>query len=127
MISLHLPLTELTRNLVQYDELKTMKTDSLLINTSRGGIVNEADLSQAISEGQIAGAAIDVFEEEPYAGDLARHSNCLLTAHMGSMSEDCRIRMEIEATEEVIRFLDNVPLANEVPEQFLLQLGTKQT
>ena len=79
VISLHLPLTELTRNLVQYDELKTMKTDSLLINTSRGGIVNEADLSRAISEGQIAGAAIDVFEEEPMRETLrATPIVCLL-------------------------------------------------
>ncbi len=127
VISLHLPLTQITRNLIRYNELKIMKNDSLLINTSRGGIVNELDLCKAISEGQIGGAAIDVFEDEPYSGDLARHSNCLLTAHMGSMSEDCRIRMEIEATEEVVRFLDKAPLANEVPDQeYLLQAGMQQ-
>ena len=61
------------------------------------------------------GAAIDVFEKEPYKGPLISVKNCLLTAHMGSMSVDCRSRMELEATEEAIRFLTNRPLKSPVP------------
>ncbi|MDA1091406.1 MAG: lactate dehydrogenase, partial [Proteobacteria bacterium] len=61
--------------------------------------------------------AIDVFESEPYTGDLARLENCLLTSHMGSMSEDCRARMEIEAVEEIVRFFSGEPFANPIPEE----------
>lgn len=116
LITLHLPLTSLTKNLISERELKRMKSDSLLINTSRGGIVNEIALYNALKNGEIEGAAIDVFEEEPYKGPLRDLPNCILTAHMGSMSEDCRAKMEIEATEEIIRFQNGLPLKNPVPD-----------
>ena len=115
VISLHLPLTKHTKNMIGYDELKMMKPDALIINTSRGGIVNEEDLALVLNEGHLSGAAVDVFNEEPYKGDLGSIDRCLLTAHMGSMSVDCRARMEIEATEEVVRFLTGRPLQGEVP------------
>lgn len=115
VISVHVPLTPHTRNMIQRSELLQMKPDALLINTSRGGIINEADLAQVMASGHLAGAAIDVFEHEPYAGDLLKIERCLLTAHMGSMSIDCRARMEIEATEEVVRFLSDEPLRSPVP------------
>ena len=63
----------------------------------------------------LAGAAIDVFEQEPYTGKLMEHDNCILTSHMGSMTFDCRERMEIEATEEAIRFLTGEALERKVP------------
>jgi D-3-phosphoglycerate dehydrogenase / 2-oxoglutarate reductase len=116
VISLHLPLTRLTKNMIRREQLMMMKPDALLINTSRGGIINEADLHDVMSEGHLGGAAIDVFEHEPYSGDLAKIERCLLTAHMGSMSVDCRTRMEIEATEEAVRFLSGKPLLSEVPQ-----------
>lgn len=105
LISLHLPLTGLTKNMIRYDQLKAMKPDAIVINTSRGGIINEQDLARVLNEGHLSGAAIDVFEQEPYIGELAKIERCLLTSHMGSMSVDCRARMEIEATEEAVRFL----------------------
>ena len=61
--------------------------------------------------------SIDVFEQEPYNGPLSEIERCLLTSHIGSMSIDCRVKMEIEATEEVIRFLKGQPLKREVPEE----------
>ena len=64
------------------------------------------------------GAAIDVFEQEPYTGKLMEHDNCILTSHMGSMTFDCRARMEIEATEEAVRFLNGQLLESEVPEDY---------
>ena len=115
LISLHLPLNNITRNMIDLEKIKIMKKKPFLINTSRGGIINEEHLVIALSEGFIKGAAIDVFETEPYHGDLSGIENCILTSHMGSMSEDCRARMELEATEEVIRYLNNIPLQNEVP------------
>lgn len=110
VVTLHLPLTKSTRNLIALRELLKMKKDSVLINTSRGGIVNEDDLFQVLEEGHLAGAGIDVFEKEPYTGPLAAIERCLLTSHMASASIDCRVTMEVEATEEVVRFLTGQPL-----------------
>jgi len=117
VISLHVPLTKLTKNMIAKKQLNMMQSDAILINTSRGGVVNEVDLYNAMKSGHLSGAAIDVFEEEPYNGSLKEIDRCLLTAHMGSMSIDCRTRMEVEATEEVVRFINNIPLMNEVPQE----------
>ena len=116
LISLHVPLTASTKNMITKKELKSMKSDAILINTCRGGIINEKDLYNVMKSGYLSGAAIDVFEEEPYNGKLIEIERCILTAHMGSMSIDCRTRMEIEATEEAVRFIQNEPLMSEVPE-----------
>jgi D-3-phosphoglycerate dehydrogenase len=94
-----------------------MKPDAVLINTSRGGIINEHDLAEALNAGHLSGAAIDVFEQEPYTGELAQIDRCLLTSHMGSMSVDCRTRMEIEATEEAVRYLTGQALQGLVPQE----------
>lgn len=115
VISLHVPLTVHTKNMIRAEHVEIMKPDALLINTSRGGIINEQDLADALNAGHLAGAAIDAFEQEPYAGPLAAIDRCLLTSHMGSMSIDCRTRMEIEATEEAVRFLTKQPLQGLVP------------
>ena len=126
LISLHVPLTPNTRDLISLAELEAMKSDALLLNTSRGGIIHEADLHQALTQNKIGGAAMDVFEQEPYSGPLSELQNCLMTAHMGSMSVDCRTRMEIEATQEALRFIGDEPLIGEVPEmEYELQLGMK--
>lgn len=115
LISLHVPLTSQTKNMIRREHMQQMKQDTLLINTSRGGIINEQDLAEVMRSGHLGGAAIDVFEQEPYTGDLATIDRCLLTSHMGSMSVDCRTRMEIEATEEAVRFLTGKPLQGLVP------------
>jgi D-3-phosphoglycerate dehydrogenase len=116
IISLHIPLTPLTKNLIQREQLLRMKSDAIIINTSRGGIINENDLYDVMRKGHLSGAAIDVFENEPYTGKLSEIENCLLTSHMGSMSIDCRTKMETEATEEAIRFLTGKRLKSEVPQ-----------
>lgn len=116
LISLHIPLTDLTNNLINLDIIKTMKKNVILINTSRGGIINEDDLFYALSNKLILSAAVDVFKKEPYSGNLSLLDNCLLTSHMGSMSTTCRSNMEIEATEEALRFIKNKPLKQLVPQ-----------
>jgi D-3-phosphoglycerate dehydrogenase len=116
IISLHLPLTHLTKNMIRREQLLGMKPDAMLINTARGGIINENDLYDVMMQGHLSGVAIDVFDNEPYSGKLAEIERCLLTAHMGSMSVDCRTRMEIEATEEAVRFLTGKVLEGEVPQ-----------
>jgi D-3-phosphoglycerate dehydrogenase len=116
IVTLHLPFTPATRNLLSQDTLALMRKGSFLINTSRGGIVNENDLAAALRAGTIAGAALDVFEHEPYSGPLLDAERCVLTCHMGSMTHDCRARMEIEATEDACRFLRGETLLRPVPE-----------
>jgi len=117
VISLHVPLTSQTKNMIRQDQLMQMKPDALLINTARGGIVNEHDLAEVMNAGHLGGAAIDVFAHEPYSGPLAQIERCVLTAHMGSMSIDCRTRMEIEATKEAVRFLTGQALQGLVPSE----------
>jgi D-3-phosphoglycerate dehydrogenase len=117
IVSLHLPLTPKTRNLITEKELKLFRPDSFLINTARGELVNEDNLYSALKNSQIAGAAMDVFEIEPYKGKLIELENILLTEHMGSCSYDCRLAMEEGAAADLIRFFSNEPLLNEVPEE----------
>lgn len=101
--------------MIQRKQLLSMKKDAVLINTARGGIINEHDLYDVMLKGHLSGVAIDVFNQEPYNGKLAEIKRCLLTSHMGSMSIDCRTNMEIEATKEVIRFFKSESLKNRVP------------
>ena len=117
VISIHTPLTAQTKNMIKKDQLLSMKEDAVIINTARGGIINEQDLYDVMKAGYLSGAAVDVFDFEPYSGKLREIQRCILTAHMGSMSIDCRTRMEIEATEEAVRFLTSKPLEGIVPEE----------
>ena len=116
VITLHLPLTRLTRRLIAEREIHTMKPSASIINTSRGEIIDEEALAKNLADGRIAGAAIDVFEHEPYSGVLSGIEQCILTCHMGSMSEDCRAAMESEAVDDVLRFVRGEPLGQPVPE-----------
>jgi D-3-phosphoglycerate dehydrogenase len=117
VISLHVPLTIHTKNMVRREQLLMMKKDAMILNPSRGGIINEHDLAEVLNAGHLSGAAIDVFEQEPYTGELAKIDRCVLTSHMGSMSVDCRTRMEIEATEEAVRFISGSTLQGLVPQE----------
>ena len=103
-LTVHIPLNDTNRNLITSKEIKMMKSTSYLINTARAGIINEEDIYQCLVNGSIAGAAIDVFEEEPYHGPLTQLENVILSQHMGSCSIDCREDMEKEASENVVGF-----------------------
>jgi len=116
IISLHVPLTKETYSLVGTEQFAMMKPSAMVINTARGGIVNEAELHQALEQQTIAAAACDVFEQEPYDGPLASLENSSLTNHLGSCTTDCRFAMELEAVEEGLRHVRGEPLVNEVPD-----------
>lgn len=116
LITLHVPLTKLTRGLVGTEELAMMQSGALVINTCRGGVVNEAALAVALQSGQIAGAAIDTFVHEPYHGELVNAETCLITAHMGSMSVDCRARMESGAVKNAVAFFRGEASCESVPD-----------
>jgi len=122
IVTIHVPLTSDTRNMVGRAQLHIMKADAVLINTSRGGVVDEEALLRALQDERLGGAAVDVFTHEPYEGPLTQEARCMLTSHMGSMSIDCRSRMEAEATREAIRFLTGEPTLCPVPSQeYLIQ------
>ena len=116
LVSLHVPLTRLTRPLVGAAELALMRPGALLINTCRGGVVDEAALATALRKGWLGGAAVDTFADEPYHGELVNVETCLITAHMGSMAADCRLRMETGAAQNAVAFLRGDPLDELVPE-----------
>ena len=107
-LSLHVPLTEKTRNMINYSKLKTMKQNAIIINTSRGGIINEIDLDKAINEKIIFGAGLDVFEKEPINKDnpLLKNKDVLLSPHSATFTNECKSRMSIETTKNIINFFD---------------------
>ncbi len=115
IISIHVPLYSKTKNLISEKEFLLMNKNTHLINTARGEIISEDDLFQALENNKIAGACIDVFSEEPYTGKLTKLKNIVLTEHIGSCSFDCRLKMELEASLEIIRFFKNEKLLSEVP------------
>ncbi len=114
IVTVHVPLKNDTINLIDKKEFEIMQQHSILINTSRGGIVNEEELYNALKHNKIESAAVDVFREEPYKGRLTELDNCLLTAHMGAASKETREQMEVQAVGEVIRFKNGEKLKNEV-------------
>ncbi len=114
ILSLHVPLTKDTRNMIRRETILKMKNSPILINTSRGEVVHEEDLLNALKLKQISHACLDVFCNEPYFGSFTQLENVTLTQHIGSCSEDCRLAMETQAVEEVIRFIKGEPLLQEV-------------
>jgi glyoxylate reductase len=103
-LSLHVPLNAATRGLVGAAELAKMKRTAFLINTTRGPVVQEAALIDALERGVIAGAALDVFEREPFIPDGLRRDNVVLAPHLGSASIETRTRMALIAVENAIAF-----------------------
>ena len=93
------------KGLIGDKELSLMKKGSWLVNTSRGEVVNEGALHHALKQGQVAGAALDVFEKEPYVGPLKELDNVILTPHIGSYAKEARVKMEIEAVENLLKGL----------------------
>lgn len=109
-VTLHVPLLPETRRLMDARRLRQMKPGSFLINTARGGIVDESALFESLESGHLAGAALDVFEEEPYEGPLRGLPNVILTAHMGSYAREARIAMEMEAGQNLIEACERLGL-----------------
>jgi D-3-phosphoglycerate dehydrogenase len=106
-VSLHLPLSPETKNLIDRKELSTMKPSAFLVNTSRGGIVNEAALAEALDAEVIAGAALDVFEHEPpEAGSpLLSCKNLLMTPHSAALTKECVVRVAVCAAQGIVDHL----------------------
>ena len=107
-LSVHMPLNEKTKDLINFKKMKTMKKSSVIINTARGGIVNETDLNQAINENIILGAGLDVFYNEPINVDnpLLRNKRIILSPHTAALTNECKIRMGKETASNIIDFFE---------------------
>lgn len=115
VVTLHVPLTPETEHLIGRTELSAMKPGAILINTSRGPVVDEAALVEALRAGEIAGAALDVYEREPeLAEGLAELDNVVLAPHTASATFEARSAMSRLAAENVIAALEDRPLPTEV-------------
>ena len=112
IISLHCPLTPATNNLVNAERLKTMKPTAILINTSRGPVVNEQDLADALNNGTIYAAGVDVLSEEPAKADnpLLTARNCYITPHIAWATKDARIRLMQMTIDNLQAFLNGQPI-----------------
>ena len=105
IISLHMNADSNSTPLFNANEFKQMKRESIIVNTSRGIIINEDDLFKALKNKVISGACLDVFKEEPYKGKLKKLRNIVLTPHIGSYASETRNEMEIEAAINIINAL----------------------
>jgi len=116
VVSVHVPLLDATRHLLNADRLRMMKSSAYLINTSRGPVIDEAALVEALKGGVIRGAALDVFENEPaLAPGLAQCENAVLTPHTASATDETREKMAEIAAENLIAFFEGRVPPNAVP------------
>ena len=107
-LTLHIPLNEKTKNIINYDVLKNMKKNCIIINASRGGIINENDLNKSLNENKIFGAGLDVFDTEPPDNDnpLLKNDKTFLSPHTAAFTEECMVRMGKETIQNIIDFFD---------------------
>lgn len=115
IVSLHVPYEPATHHLIDRDRISSMKTGALLLNVSRGGLIEEDELYAALKSGKLAGAGLDAFEQEPYRGPLTELPQVVLTAHMGSYAKECRIQMEREAAANLVQGLIAQGIIDEQP------------
>jgi glycerate dehydrogenase len=111
IVSLHCPLTPQTKDLVNQERLALMKPRALLLNTSRGPLIDEGALAEALNSGRVAGAAVDVLSVEPPSGDnpLLRAKNCIVTPHIAWATRAARSRLMQIAVANVRAFLNGRP------------------
>jgi len=108
IVSIHLNLSDRTNKFIDSEKLRLMKPDAILLNASRGEIIDEDALYDILKERKIFGAGLDVYRNEPYTGQLTELDNLVLTPHIGSYAKEIRIKMEMEAAENLIRGLNAV-------------------
>ncbi|MBK8014009.1 MAG: phosphoglycerate dehydrogenase [Deltaproteobacteria bacterium] len=106
-VTLHVPMVEATKNIISKDAIRKMKPGAFLINAARGGLVDERAAAEALKEGHLAGAAFDVFVEEPPAKDnpLLGLDNVVLTPHLGASTEEAQVNVSVAVAEQIIEYL----------------------
>ena len=112
-VTIHLPYTRATKNLLSRQKLERMRRGSYLLNTCRGEVLDEAALYDLLTNGRLAGAALDVYHQEPYQGPLRNLPNVFLTCHQGSCSFDGRHAMEMHSAENAVAYSTGAPISPE--------------
>ncbi|EEG79013.1 phosphoglycerate dehydrogenase [Dethiobacter alkaliphilus] len=114
-ITMHTPLTKATKHMISHDELAIMKDGVRIINCARGGLIDEEALYEALKSGKVAGAALDVFEEEPVTcNPLCELSNVIVTPHLGASTEEAQVNVAVQVAEQVVNALQGEPLVSAV-------------
>lgn len=115
-ISIHVPRNEETANMLNIEAFKKMKPEVRIINCARGGIVNEADLAEAIEKGMVAGAAFDVFASEPPEGDnpLRGLDNVIMTPHLGASTDEAQVNVAVAVANQIADYLISGTITNAV-------------
>lgn len=122
VVSLHVPLNPKTKHIIGEKELRMMKESAVVVNTARGAVIDEAALVKALDEGWIAGAGLDVYEEEPKIHEgLVRNEKVLLLPHMGTWTSETQTKMEEWAIDNIRQAMESGRLKSVVPEQEELQ------
>tara|TARA_Y100001970_G_scaffold261424_1_gene344554 strand:- start:223 stop:1182 length:960 start_codon:yes stop_codon:yes gene_type:complete len=108
ILSLSVPLNKETNNIINMEKMKKMKRTSVIINISRGGVVNEKDLNKALNDGIIYGAGLDVFSKEPPSKDnpLLKNKKVLLSPHAATFTKECSSNMAIQTAQNIIDFFE---------------------
>ena len=105
IVSLHVPINDQTHHIVNASAISRMKPGSIVVNVSRGGLIDESALLDALKSQHLSGAALDCFEDEPYSGPLLQLPGVHVTAHMGSYARETRDLMEVEASTNLVNGL----------------------
>jgi D-3-phosphoglycerate dehydrogenase len=105
IVSLHVPINDQTHHIVNASAISRMKPGSIVVNVSRGGLIDESALHDALKSQHLSGAALDCFEDEPYSGPLLQLPGVHVTAHMGSYARETRDLMEVEASTNLVNGL----------------------
>jgi D-3-phosphoglycerate dehydrogenase len=118
IITVHTPLTDETRNMIGAKELAKMKDGVILINAARGGIINEEALLAGLKSGKVAGAAMDVYSEEPPKSgilkELIAQDRLVVTPHLGANTFEAQVNVAVDVSREILNYLDEKPLENAV-------------
>ena len=105
IVSLHVPINDQTHHILNANTISRMKPGSIVVNVSRGGLIDESALHDALKSQHLSGAALDCFEDEPYSGPLLQLPGVHVTAHMGSYARETRDLMEVEASTNLVNGL----------------------
>lgn len=115
VISVHVPMTDKTRGLIAEREIEMMKPTTMLVNCARGGIMDEAAVAAAVSSGRLAGAAFDVFSEEPPKNSpFVPVENIVMTPHLGASTEEAQVEVAIETAQEIVDYFDSGMIRNSI-------------
>ncbi|KAF5411944.1 MAG: D-3-phosphoglycerate dehydrogenase [Candidatus Methanocomedens sp.] len=121
-ITVHTPLTKDTKNLIDKEQFEKAKTGLRIINCARGGIINEEALAEAVASGKVAGAAIDVFVNEPPLGSpLIEQDNIIVTPHLGASTQEAQINVAVAVAEQIINLSKGLPVQNAINMPYVKQ------